>query len=77
MHTLDDYLLSKCCLVTKVVSDSFAAPWTVVLQASLSLGFPGKTTGVGCHFLLQGIVMTQGSNTNVLHLRMSSLPLSH
>ena len=22
--------------------------------------FPGKTTGVGCHFLLQGIFQTQG-----------------
>ena len=25
--------------------------------------FPGKTTGVGCHFLLQGIFLNQGSNT--------------
>ena len=24
--------------------------------------FPGKTTRVGCHFLLQGIVLTQGWN---------------
>ena len=24
--------------------------------------FPGKNTGVGCHFLLQGIFSTQGSN---------------
>ena len=24
--------------------------------------FPGKNTGVGCHFLLQGIFPTQGSN---------------
>ena len=24
---------------------------------------PGKSTGVGCHFLLQGIFPTQGSNT--------------
>ena len=24
---------------------------------------PGKNTGVGCHFLLQGIFHTQGSNT--------------
>ena len=23
---------------------------------------PGKSTGVGCHFLLQGIFLTQGSN---------------
>jgi len=27
--------------------------------------FPGKNTGMGCHFLLQVIFLTQGSN---LHL---------
>ena len=27
-----------------------------------SWDFPGKNTGVGCHFLLQGIFLTQGSN---------------
>ena len=45
-------------------------PWT----------FPGKNTGVGCHFLLQGIFLTQGSNPCLLHLRhcqADSLPLSH
>ena len=34
--------------------------------------FPGKNTGVGCHFLLQGIFLTQGSNPSnlcVLHCR--------
>ena len=30
--------------------------------------FPGKNTGVGCHFLLQGIFMAQGLNTRLLHL---------
>ena len=25
--------------------------------------FPGKNTGAGCHFLLQGIFLTQGSNS--------------
>ena len=29
--------------------------------------FPGKNTGVGCHFLLQGIFQTQGSNLCLLH----------
>ena len=28
--------------------------------------FPGKNTGVGCHFLLQGIFQTQGSNLRLL-----------
>ena len=30
---------------------------------------PGKNTGVGCHFLLQGVFPTQGSNPHVLHCR--------
>ena len=29
--------------------------------------FPGKNTGVGCHFLLQGILLTQGLNLRLLH----------
>ena len=42
--------------------------------------FPGKNPGVGCHFLLQGIFPTQGSNPHllcVLHWQADSLPLSH
>ena len=38
----------------------FATPWTVACQAPLSMGFPRQNTGVGCHFLLQGIFPTQG-----------------
>ena len=33
---------------------------------------PGKNTGVGCHVLLQGIFLTQGSNPHLLHLPHSS-----
>ena len=39
---------------------------------------PGKNTGVGCHFLLQGIFPTQGSKLRLLHLLLwqaGSLPL--
>ena len=32
---------------------------------------PGKNTGVGCHFLLQGIFPTQGSNPGLLHFRQT------
>ena len=38
----------------EVVSDSSATPWTVACQASLSMDFTSKNTGVGSHFLLQG-----------------------
>ena len=39
--------------------------------------FPGKNTIVGCHFFLQRIFQTQGSNTHLLHWQADSLPLSH
>ena len=38
---------------------------------------PGKNTGVGCHFLLQGIFPTQGSNPGLLHCRQTLYHLSH
>ena len=52
-----------------VVSDSLRPPWTVACQAPLPWDFPGKNTGMGCHFLLQGIFLTQGSNPSLLHYR--------
>ena len=38
---------------------------------------PGKHTGVGCHFLLQGIFLTQGSNPNLCVSCMGSWILHH
>ena len=38
---------------------------------------PGKSTGVVCHFLLQGIVPTQRSNLGFLHYRQILYQLSH
>ena len=38
---------------------------------------PGKNTGLGCHFLLQGIFQMQGSNPGLPHCRQTLLPLSH
>ena len=35
----------------------FVTPWPVAHKAPLSMEFPGKNTGVGCHFLLQGIFL--------------------
>ena len=39
--------------------------------------FPGKSTGLGCHFLLQGIFPTQGLNPGLLHCRQTLYHLSH
>ena len=44
------------------------------------MGSPGKNTGVGCHFLLQGIFLTQGSSPHLLHFlhwQEGSLRLCH
>ena len=39
---------------------TLTTPLVVLCQAPLSWNFPGKNTGGGCHFLLQGIFPTQG-----------------
>ena len=55
----------------------FVTPWTVAHKAPLSMGFSGKNTGVGCHFLLQGVFPTQGSSLHwFLHWQVGSLPLA-
>ena len=57
-----------CCLVAKscptlrprgLQPARLLCPW----------GSPGKNPGVGCHALLQGVFLTQGSNLRLLHLR--------
>ena len=40
-------------------------------------GFPGKNTGMGCHFLFQGLFPTQGSNPGLPHCRQTLYRLSH
>ena len=39
--------------------------------------FPGKSIGAGCHFLLQGIFLTQGLNSGLPHCRQMLYHLSH
>ena len=49
----------------------------IALQASLSMGSSRQDTGVGCHFLLQGIFLTQESNPDLLHCRQILYLLSY
>ena len=52
---------------------------SVDCQAPLSTGNPGNTE-LGCHFLLQEIFLTKGSNPCLLQLlywQMDSLPLNY
>ena len=71
-----------CCrLDTQVMSNSFATLWTVAHRICCPWDFPGQNIGVGCHFLLQGIFLTQGLNSRLLPaslaLQADSLALSH
>ena len=59
------------CESRSVMSDS-ETPWTIQ-----SMEFSSQNTRVGCHFLLQGILPSPGSNLCLLHWQMYSLPLSH
>ena len=44
----------------------FATPWIVACTKLLRpWDFQGKSTGVGCHFLFQGIFPTWGSNPGI------------
>ena len=37
--------------------------------------FPSKNTGMGCHFLLQELFPTQGSNLHLLHWQADSFTI--
>ena len=63
--------------VCSAVSNSFQHQGLWPARLLCPGDFPGKDTGVGCHFLLQGIFPTQGSNLHLLHWWADSLPLSH
>ena len=78
-------LPSLSCLVWCIVlvellslSNSFATPWTVATLGFICpWDYPGNIIGVGCHFLLQGIFLTEGANLQLLHWEVDSSPLSH
>ena len=53
-----------------VVSDSENLG-TVASRLLCPWDFPGNDTGMGCHFLLQGNLLTQGLNQGLLHCRHS------
>ena len=46
-------------------------------KALCAWDFPGKNTGVGCHFLLQGIFPTHGLKPCLLLSKWILLPLGH
>ena len=66
-----------CCFWHSVMSDPLGPHGLWPCRLLCPWDSPGKDTGVGCHFLLQGIFLVQGSNPCLLHWQMDSLPLSH
>ena len=71
------YKQVKLVINRSVLSDSL---WPHGLQPTRLLrpwNFPGKSTGGGCHFLLQGIFPTQESNPGLPHCRQTLNCLSH
>ena len=67
-----------CVLSHWVMSDSEWLHGLYPVGQLCPWNFPGKNTGVGCRFLLQGIFPTQGSNLlilNLLYWQVDSLPL--
>ena len=66
-----------CVSAHSVVSDSVRPPGLWPARLLCPWDSPGKNTGGGCHFLLQGIFLTQGSNLCLLcppHWQVGSLP---
>ena len=73
------YIYECCAMLShSVMSDSlWIHPWTIPARLLCPWDSPGKNTGVGCHALLQGIFLTQGSNLGLPHCRWILYHLSH
>ena len=65
METVSSDTFVCVCVLSRV--RLFATPRTVAHQAPLSMELSSQNTRVGCHFLLQGIFLNQGSNPCPLH----------
>ena len=68
--------LRACRFSCSVISNSLQPNGLQSTRLLCQWNFPGKNTGVGCHFLLQGIFPTQGSNLCLLCLPPCSQILS-
>ena len=68
---------SLCVVSHSVVSDSVRPYGLWPTRLLWPWDSPGKNTGVGWHFLLQGIFGDQGSNPHLLQWQAYSSPLSH
>ena len=74
---INNLCMYACVLSCSVVSDSLQPHGLQLTRLLCPWDFPGKNTGVGSNFLLQGTVPTQGWNPRLLQWQVDSLPLSH
>ena len=73
----EGFLRYACVLARSVMSDSLGPHGLQPARLLCPWDSPGKRTGAGCHFLLQGIFPTQRLNLSLLCWQEDSLPLSH
>ena len=66
-----------CVCIPSVISDSLQPHGLQPSRLLCPWNTPVKNIGVSCHFLLQGIFLTQRSNLYLLHWQADSLPLHH
>ena len=59
-------IIMLCMRACSVVFDSLRPCGLQPTRLLCPWDSPGKSTGVGCHFLLQGIFLTQGLNPHLL-----------
>ena len=57
------------CVLSRESCPTLCNPTDCSPPSSSPWDFPGENTGVGCHFHLQGIFLTQGSNPGLPHCR--------
>ena len=71
------YIICCCDLVARSCLNLLQPPGLYLTRLLYPWDFPGKNTGVGCCFLLQGIFPTHGSNLPRQHWQADTLPLNH
>ena len=69
--------IDMCVLSHSVISNSLQPHALYSARLLCPWDFPGKNIGVNCHFLLQGILLTQELNPRLLHWQADYLPLCH
>ena len=71
-HADDTTLMAEVKSLSRVCN-----PMDCSLPGSSVMGFSSNSTRVGCHFLLQGIFLTQVLSLGLLHCRQTIYHLSH